>query len=111
MSAAAKAAADQKEFCWIRVGKVKAKPKLTDPLQLFSKAEVTKTDGVGEDAICTCKVVQVYYDEPFDSSFILPQGGGLDVGEEIEVPRKELLIANSEAQDMTVRCPLLSVQV
>lgn len=98
--AAMAAAADQKELCWVRVGKVKKKPSLSDPLQLFSLAEVVKTEGTGEAAIATVKVVRKYYDEPFDPAFILPQGGGLEVGETAELSRSELLLANNSRQDL-----------
>ena len=42
MSAAAaiKAAAAQKDMVWCKCGKVAKKPKLTDPLQLYSLGEV-----------------------------------------------------------------------
>ena len=94
------AADQQKELVWIRVGKVQKKPKLDDPLQLFSLAEVVKTEGTGTDAVATVKVVRKYYDEPFDPSFILPQGGGLEVGETKQLPRHDLLVANPSQQDL-----------
>ena len=47
------AAADQRELCWLRTGKVAKKPKLDDPLQLFALVEVIRTLPSGRKV---CKV-------------------------------------------------------
>ena len=100
MSAAAAmaAAAEQKDMGWLRVGKVAKKPKLGDPLQLFSLCEVSSSEGTGPEAMLTVKVVDSYWDKPMN---FLPQGGGPADGEEIQVMRKEFLPANPERQDRT----------
>ena len=99
MSAAATiaAAAAQKDMVWLKTGKIAKKPKLTDPLQLYSLAEVASTKGTGAEAILTCKVVDTFYDQPMN---FLPQGGGYSEGEVVEVPRKETFSANPPHQDM-----------
>ena len=56
---------------WLKTGKIAKKPKLTDPLQLYSLAEVASTKGTGAEAILTCKVVDTFYDQPMN---FLPQG-------------------------------------
>jgi len=96
-AAALAAAAAQKDMGWVKTGKIAKKPKLTDPLQLYSLAEVSSSEGTGDDAVLTVKVVDTYYDKPMD---FLPQGGGLTLGEETQVTRKEFLTANSPLQDM-----------
>ena len=88
------AAADQRELCWLRTGKVAKKPKLDDPLQLFALVEVIRTLPSGRKV---CKVEKAYWDEPVN---FLPQGGGCAAGEELEVIEKELLKANPPSQDM-----------
>ena len=87
MSAAATiaAAAAQKDMVWIKTGKIAKKPKLTDPLQMYSLAEVVSTQGTGGEAVLTCKVVDSFYDKPMN---FLPQGGGLSEGETTTVVRK-----------------------
>eukprot|EP01045_Picozoa_sp_COSAG04_P026050 COSAG04_NODE_3540_length_2725_cov_1.060548_2_plen_113_part_00 len=87
MSAAATiaAAAAQKDMVWIKTGKIAKKPKLTDPLQMYSLAEVVSTEGTGGEAVLTCKVVDSFYDKPMN---FLPQGGGLSEGETTTVVRK-----------------------
>ena len=104
MSAAAAiaAAASQKDLVWCKTGKVAKKPKLTDPLQLYSLAEVQSSEGTGPEAQLTCKVVDTFYDKPLGEGplLFLPQGGGLTLGEETQVTRKEFLTANSPLQDM-----------
>ena len=99
MSAAATiaAAAAQKDMVWIRTGKIAKKPKLTDPLQMYSLAEVVSTEGTGGEAVLTCKVVDSFYDKPMN---FLPQGGGLSEGETTTVVRKESFAANPPHQDM-----------
>ena len=98
MSAAATiaAAAAQKDMVWIKTGKIAKKPKLTDPLQLYSLAEVVSTEGAGAEAVLTCKVVDSFYDKPMN---FLPQGGGLSEGETTTVVRKESFSANPPHQD------------
>ena len=110
MSAAAAiaAAADQRELCWYRTGKVNRKPKLDDPIQLFSLVEVVQTLPSGRKK---CRVERTYWDEPkasTDPSYsshpamgggFLPQGGGCQAGDEIEVKDTELLPANPPSQD------------
>ena len=61
---------------------------ITDPLQLYSLAEVASTKGTGTEAILTCKVVDTFYDQPMN---FLPQGGGYSEGEVVEVPRNAAL--------------------
>ena len=91
------AAAAQKDMVWLKTGKIAKKPKLTDPLQLYSLAEVASTKRTGAEAILTCKVVDTFYDQPRN---FLPQGGGYSEGEVVEVPRKETFSANPPHQDM-----------
>jgi hypothetical protein len=97
-AAAIAAAAEQKDLGWLRVGKIAKKPKLGDPLQLFSLCEVLKSDGTGSDAKLTIKVIDSYWDKPMN---FLPQGGGPKEGEELECLRKDLLPANPASQDKT----------
>ena len=99
MSAAAaiKAAQSQKDMVWCRCGKMAKKPKLTDPLQLYSLGEVTKVDGSGTEANLTIKIVDSYYDKPMN---FLPQGGGYSEGETITLKRGETFAANPPHQDM-----------
>ena len=44
-AAALAAAAAQKDMGWVKTGKIAKKPKLTDPLQLYSLAEVSSSEG------------------------------------------------------------------
>ena len=83
-AAALAAAAAQKDMGWVKTGKIAKKPKLTDPLQLYSLAEVLSTEGAGAEAVLTCKVVDSFYDKPMN---FLPQGGGLSEGETTTVVR------------------------
>lgn len=96
-AAALAAAADQKDMGWLKTGKIAKKPKLTDPLQLYSLCEVLSSEGIGDDAILTVKVVEKYYDDPVN---FLPQGGGVEQGEMVKVARKDLQAANPPTQDM-----------
>ena len=90
------AAAEQRDLRWYRNGKVARKPKLEDPLQLFSLVEAVETLASGR---VKCKVEDSYYDKPVD---FLPQGGGVDVGEVLELTRSEVLPANPKLQDMVM---------
>ena len=87
------AAAEQRDLRWYRNGKVARKPKLEDPLQLFSLVEAVETLASGR---VKCKVEDSYYDKPVD---FLPQGGGCKTGETIEAKKDELLNANPPSQD------------
>ena len=56
-AAAIAAAAAQKDMVWCRCGKMAKKPKLTDPLQLYSLGEVQSSKGTGPDAVLSIKIV------------------------------------------------------
>jgi myosin heavy subunit len=96
------------ELCWLRTGKVNRKPKLDDPIQLFSLVEVVSTLPSGRKK---CRVERAYWDEPKASTDVsysshpkmgggfLPQGGGCQRGDEIEAKETELLRANPPSQD------------
>eukprot|EP01048_Picozoa_sp_COSAG05_P010495 COSAG05_NODE_928_length_6564_cov_2.265429_1_plen_384_part_10 len=96
-AAAIAAAAAQKDMGWYKTGKVAKKPKLTDPVPLYSLCEVEKSDGTGPEAVLTVKVVETCYDHPIN---FLPQGGGVTLGETLEIKRKDFPAANPPHQDM-----------
>ena len=96
-AAAIAAAAAQKDMVWCRCGKMAKKPKLTDPLQLYSLGEVQSSKGTGPDAVLSIKIVDSFYNKPVD---FLPQGGGYKEGEVLELARKETFAANPPQQDM-----------
>jgi myosin heavy subunit len=99
MSAAAAiaAAAAQKDMVWCKCGKKAKKPKLTDPLELYSLGEVQSSEGTGPEAVLKIKIVDTFYDKPEN---FLPQGGGFSMGEVIEMARKDVFSANPPSQDM-----------
>lgn len=82
-----------------KTGKVAKKPKLTDPVQLYSLCEVVSSSGSGPEAELTVKVVDTYYDVPMN---FLPQGGGVTLGETLTVKRKDFPAANPPHQDMVM---------
>ena len=59
-AAAIAAAASQKDLGWYKTGKVAKKPKLTDPVQLYSLCEVLSSEGTGPEAMLTVKVEVLY---------------------------------------------------
>ena len=98
-AAAIAAAAAQKDLGWYKTGKVAKKPKLTDPVQLYSLCEVISSEGQGPEAMLTVKVIDTYYDVPMN---FLPQGGGVTKGEELQILRKDFPAANPPHQDMVM---------
>eukprot|EP01046_Picozoa_sp_COSAG06_P068661 COSAG06_NODE_18361_length_891_cov_1.186869_1_plen_85_part_10 len=54
-AAAIEAAKNQKDLGWYKTGKVAKKPKLDDPVQLYSLCEVVSSEGTGPEAILTVK--------------------------------------------------------
>jgi myosin heavy subunit len=94
-AAAIAAAAAQKDMVWCKCGKIAKKPKLTDPLQLYSLGEVQSSEGTGPDAVLSIKIVDSFYNKPMD---FLPQGGGFSEGEVITLARKETYAANPPHQ-------------
>eukprot|EP01051_Picozoa_sp_SAG22_P023589 SAG22_NODE_6154_length_892_cov_0.715006_1_plen_263_part_01 len=112
----------------------KAKPGLTDPLQLYSLFEIVSSEGSGPEAILTCKCVDLNYDKPIDfladfghvsghgaandatsmKAGKKPHSEGFELGGEVKRVRKHTMKANKpglaggpdgDGQDM---CPDLS---
>eukprot|EP01051_Picozoa_sp_SAG22_P001528 SAG22_NODE_61_length_23387_cov_34.380582_16_plen_130_part_00 len=107
------AAAAQKDLGWVKVGKKKHKPAPDDPLQLYVLAEVIKTDGTGPGAKVAAKVVEDSYRQPID---FLPQGGGVEVGQVLELTREEVRLLISHClwpphSVLSIAAPSLSVPV